>query len=79
MGWTIPDIIMDRRLQWLGHLGRMGDERLPKRMLFGELRKKRACLGTEKRWRDQVSGDLQMLGLKENWHEVCQDRKEWSD
>ena len=79
MGWTIPDIIMDRRLQWLGHLGRMGDERLPKRMLFGELRKKRACHGTKKRWRDQVSGDLQMLGLKENWYEVCQDRKEWSD
>ena len=79
MGWTIPDIIMDRRLQWLGHLGRMGDERMPIRMLFGELRKKRACHGTKKRWRDQVSGDLQMLGLKENWHEVCQDRKEWSD
>ena len=30
MGWSIPDIITDRRLQWLGHLGHMEDERLPK-------------------------------------------------
>ena len=37
---SIPDLVMDRRLQWLGHLGRMSEERLPKKMLFGELRKK---------------------------------------
>ena len=52
---------------------------VPKRMLFGELRKKRSCHGTNKRWNDQMSGDLQVLGLRENWHEVCQDREEWSD
>ena len=77
MDWSIPDIIMDRRLQWLGHLGRMEDERLPKRMLFGELRKRRACQGPKKRWRDQMSGDLQAVGLKENWYQLCQNRKEW--
>ena len=26
MEWSIPDIIMDRRLQWLGHLGHMENE-----------------------------------------------------
>ena len=31
-----------------------------------------------KRWNDQMSGDLQVLGLRENWHEACQDRKKWS-
>ena len=45
MVWSIPDIIMDGRLQWLGHLGRMEDERLPKQMLFGELKKKRPYRG----------------------------------
>ena len=26
MAWSIADIILDRRLQWLGHLGRMEDD-----------------------------------------------------
>ena len=77
MDWSIPDIIMDRRLQWLGHMGRMDSERLPKMMLFGELSGKRACHGPKKRWRDQMSGDLQAIGLKENWYQLCQDRQEW--
>ena len=41
--------VMDRRLQWLGHLGRMEDERLLKKMLYGELREKRPCHGLKKR------------------------------
>ena len=47
MEWSILDIIMDRRLQWLGHLGCMIEERLPKKMMFGDLKKKRACHGTK--------------------------------
>ena len=39
MEWSIPDIIIDRRLQWLDHLGHMDNERLQKVILFGELRK----------------------------------------
>ena len=50
MDWSIPDFIMDRRLQWLGHLGRMKNDRMPQQFLFGELQKKRACHGTKKRW-----------------------------
>ena len=76
--WSIPDIVMDRRLQWLGHLGRMEDDRLPKKVLFGELRKKRACHGPKKRWRDQMSGDLQAMRMKEGWYQLCQDREEWA-
>ncbi len=52
----------------------MGDDRLPKRVLFGELRKKRACHGPKKRWRDLVLSDLKM---KDEWYQLCQDRKEW--
>jgi len=78
MHWSIPDYIMERRLQWLGQLRHMEDDRLPKRLLFGELVKKRLCHGTKKRWRDQMSGDLQAIGLKEGWYQLCQDRKQWS-
>ena len=39
MPWTIPDVIMEQWLKWLGHVGRMDEGRLPKKLLFGELRK----------------------------------------
>ena len=65
---------MDPRVEWLGHLW---DERLPKVMLFGELIKKRPWHGTRKRWRDQMSGDLQAVGINESWYQLCQDRKQW--
>ena len=77
MQQSIPDIILERRLRWLGHLGRMEDGRLPKRVLFGELRKRRPCHGTKKRWRDAVSSDLHLIGVKDRWYEICQDRKAW--
>ena len=46
----------------LGHLGRMEEERLPKKLLFGELVKKRLCHETKKRWQDGVKLDLQAIG-----------------
>ena len=55
----------------------MGDERLPKIVLFGELKNKRPAHGPKKRWRDLVSADLQQLGMVTGWYQVCQDRGEW--
>ncbi len=66
------DMVIDRRLQWLGHVGRMGDDRLPKRVLFGELRKKRACHGPKNRWSDLVLSDLKELKMKDEWYQLCQ-------
>ena len=38
LGWCnaarVSNIVSHRRLRWLGHLARMPDERLPKRVLF---------------------------------------------
>lgn len=79
MLWTIPDIIMERRLKWLGHVGRMDEGQMPKKLLFGQLRKTRPSHGTKRRWRDLASQDLKSIGAKDNWYQTCQDRKGWFD
>ena len=37
MGESLEDLVIARRLRWLGHVARMDDDRIPKRMLFGWL------------------------------------------
>ena len=74
---TISDLVMEQQLRWLGHVGRMNEERLPKRVLFGELRKKRPRHGTKKRWRDVARSNVEAIGTGERWYSLCQDRKIW--
>ena len=69
---SISDIILEQRLRWLGHVGRMDEERLPNRLLFGELNMKRPChRGAKKRWRDVLKVDLQAIGVYDRWYELC--------
>ena len=63
----LEDLLMAYRLRWLGHLGRVGEERLPMKILFGELEKRRPCHGAKKRWRNGVKSDLQATGVGESW------------
>ena len=74
----VESMLMSHRLWWLDHLGRMGGERMPKQLLFGELEKKRPFCGPRKRWRDLVSSDLRTLDVLDNWYELlAQDRPQW--
>jgi len=62
--------VKKRRLEWLGHLARMPDHRLPKCMLFGWLLQSRPRCGPRKRWRDVVHRELKDVGVaEENWYE----------
>ena len=62
---TITEKLMKRRLEWLGHLVRMVNDRTPKRTLFGWLPQKRPPGGPRKRWRDVVKADLKMTGISD--------------
>ena len=55
---TIETTLVRRRLEWLGHLARMGDYRLPNICLFGWLPQTRPCRGPRRRWRGVVKRDL---------------------
>ena len=66
MPYSIADCILDRRLQWLGHLGRMDDECTPKQLLFDELLRRQPFHGV-KRWCDEVEGDVCAIGVGDGW------------
>ena len=73
-------LLVQRRLHWLGHVARMGDNRLPKQLLFGEFLTVRPFHGPRLHWRDIVLRDIQRLGLDTlNWYDVAQDRSRWHD
>ena len=76
---TASEKVMKRRLQWLGHLARMSDDRIPKTVLFGWLTQPRPRSGPRKRWRDMVKKDLQQIKVKEEeWYdEAVLSREGW--
>lgn len=74
---TIESTIMTNRLRWLGHVMRMSEERMPKRMLFARLQTTRPAGGTKQRWKDCVQHDLRAMGLEDGWSTLTQQRDKW--
>eukprot|EP00117_Sycon_ciliatum_P042450 scpid74806/ scgid3707/ len=72
----IPSLLTSRRMEWLGHVVRMHEERAPRQLLFGTLHPVRPMCGPRKRWRDAARKDLAALGIDE-WYDLAQDRREW--
>ncbi len=60
---TIEEVIAAKRLRWVGHVARMGEDRLPKKLLFGWLPQKRPAHGTKMRWRDKIRSDLKSFNI----------------
>ena len=75
---TAATKVAERRLEWLGHLARMQDNRMPKKVLFGWLPRTRPAYGPRRRWRDLASHDLKYLDLAgTHWYEAALSRLEW--
>ena len=73
------DVMMQhRRLQWLGHVERMNEERIPRKILVSRIvGGKRSKEGQKKRWQDMVYADLKTLHLGKTWKTEALDRKQW--
>ena len=75
---SLDDLIVERRLRWLGHVARMEDHRLPKKVLFGWLPQRRPANGTKMRWRDRVRKYSKKFGTEESgWYCLAQGRRDW--
>ena len=71
--------LKQRRMQWLGHVTRMKDGRIPKDLLYGELATwKRPTGRPQLRFKDVCKRDFQALGINtDSWEVTATDRDAW--
>jgi len=66
---NIVRFVKCQRIRWFGHIERMQDTAIPKKM-FGKL------YATRRRGMDDVSTDLRKMGINE-WRDRARDREAW--
>jgi hypothetical protein len=76
-GENIVKWIKGQRISWLGHLERMEEDRIPKKIFTQELEGMKRRGRPRKGWRE-VERDLQVLGVR-RWRELVTDRTKWRD
>ena len=73
---TIVKWIKGQRISWLGHLERMEEDRMAKKIFTQELEGTRRRERPRKGWREEVERVLQVLGVR-RWRELVIDREKW--
>ena len=73
---TITQTMRLHRLRWFGHVQRMEENRIPKRVLYMNLETTRPRGRQRNRWLDEVRDDGGMVSGEE-WQEKVYDREEW--
>jgi len=63
-GENIVKRIKGQRISWLGHLERMKEDRMPKKIFTQELEGTRRRGRHTNRWTEEVERDLQVLGVR---------------
>jgi hypothetical protein len=77
-GENIVKWIKGQRISWLGHLARMEEDRMPRKIFTQELEGTRQRGRPRKGWKEEVERDLQVLGVR-RWRQLVTDRKKWKD
>ena len=76
---SMQSMLIQKRLRWLGHVHRMECQRLPREILYGELRDGARRVGRPLlRYRDTVKRDLKAANIDiANWELIAGDRIAW--
>ena len=76
---SIPSMLIQRRLRWLGHVHRMETQRLPREILYGELRDGARRVGRPLlRFKDSIKRDLKAAFINAtSWEDTAADRVTW--
>nr|VZI27641.1 unnamed protein product [Spirometra erinaceieuropaei] len=76
---SIYTMLRQMQLRWSGHLVRMDDERLPKRLFYGDVATgSRRQGGQIRRYKDTLKSYLKRLQINPtNWEELAHDRPTW--
>ena len=76
---SVHTLLKLAQLRWTGHVTRMPDERLPKKVLYGKLQEgKRSEGGQKKRYKDTLKASLKDFNIPtESWEQAAQDRTKW--
>jgi hypothetical protein len=77
-GENVVKWIKGQRISWLGHLERVEEDRMPKKIFTQKLVESRRKGRARKGWREEVERDLQVLGVR-RWRELVIDREKWRD
>ena len=76
---SIHTSLMQSQLRWAGHVVRMPDHRLPKRLFYGELTEgHRARGGPRKRYKDALKTALKAFDIgHDSWEAAARNRAHW--
>jgi hypothetical protein len=75
---NIVKYIKEQRISWLGHLERIEEDRIPRKIFTQELEETKRRGRPRKEWREEAERDLQVLGVR-RYRELVTGRTKWRD